>query len=532
MKKKYLQIFVSYILLERFMRISMWVLYDWLKEYHPGNGITEGRAVLQNVRLFSDRLKFSQNTVYLSPGDEGEVILVNGHDLIYLETGDMNRVFNDILDAFEFYNEWENELTELIQQGAPVEQLLTRSGTVFSEQLLLADASFQVYAHKKAENKIREDHPADHLTEAVTRMPGKDLTEASAGASSIQQAGLPENSEETIMKNTSGEMLSLREMLEINKNDAIRKKGDGPYYVDSFRENEKVLVQNLFQKGRHVGWLIMPGRKAFSEGKMELFSRLGQLVENWMDRDLESSEYRSRTAPFLYILEGNTEKKKYALQSLKTMGWNENDRKQVFVLNPVSSGHGFDDGTGRLFENNFRYSFFFYYENLPVLICNLTLSEEASLYYELNRVLRLTGTIAGQSPEFTDIYSLREQYQAARIAADHGRKLNKIGIVRFSEIVLPYAAYLLKEFSSADIRHPALAVLHQYDQKHHTEFADTLYCFLRYQQSYKDTAEKLSIHRSTLVYRMERILELTKINPEDPDTCLHLLLSYLLEQNG
>ena len=46
-------------------------------------------------------------------------------------------------------------------------------------------------------------------------------------------------------------------------------------------------------------------------------------------------------------------------------------------------------------------------------------------------------------------------------------------------------------------------------------------------------ADVLHIHRTTLLYRLRRIQELTRLVPDDRDTILHLQLSYaLMERRG
>ncbi|MBK5242741.1 MAG: helix-turn-helix domain-containing protein [Clostridium sp.] len=43
------------------------------------------------------------------------------------------------------------------------------------------------------------------------------------------------------------------------------------------------------------------------------------------------------------------------------------------------------------------------------------------------------------------------------------------------------------------------------------------------------TSKALIIHRNTLLYRLNRIMQLTGIDLDDTDTCTHLLLSFYLK---
>ncbi|HAD20122.1 MAG TPA: hypothetical protein DCF42_06960, partial [Lachnospiraceae bacterium] len=99
----------------------------------------------------------------------------------------------------------------------------------------------------------------------------------------------------------------------------------------------------------------------------------------------------------------------------------------------------------------------------------------------------------------------------------------------FPSALLPYLLTLLQEHSVTDLRHPALSVLKTYDQTHHTELSHTLHCYLTCRCNATETARSLYIHRSTLLYRIDRILGLTGIDFENPDEYFHLLLSFYLD---
>lgn len=85
---------------------------------------------------------------------------------------------------------------------------------------------------------------------------------------------------------------------------------------------------------------------------------------------------------------------------------------------------------------------------------------------------------------------------------------------------------LLKTYARADLIHPALYELMAYDEKNHAELTDTLEAYLLCRHNYVKTAERLCIHRNTLLYRLKRIGELTGLDLEKEDAELHLLLSF------
>jgi len=92
--------------------------------------------------------------------------------------------------------------------------------------------------------------------------------------------------------------------------------------------------------------------------------------------------------------------------------------------------------------------------------------------------------------------------------------------------VLPYTLHRLKESAMPWLIHPAIRLLQEYDAQNHTELEKTLRVYLQSERNYADTARALNVHRNSLLYRVERICDLTKVNLDDSDTRLHLLLSF------
>jgi sugar diacid utilization regulator len=70
-----------------------------------------------------------------------------------------------------------------------------------------------------------------------------------------------------------------------------------------------------------------------------------------------------------------------------------------------------------------------------------------------------------------------------------------------------------------------LGPLLDYDAKKPAELVPTLSAFLELGQAYDATSEALSIHRSTLKYRLQRIREISKQDLSDPDTRFNFQLA-------
>ena len=73
--------------------------------------------------------------------------------------------------------------------------------------------------------------------------------------------------------------------------------------------------------------------------------------------------------------------------------------------------------------------------------------------------------------------------------------------------------------------HKWLGTLVSYDERKHTDLLKTLCQYLQHGGSYEDTSRALSVHRSTLKYRLQRIRELTGHDLTDPETHFSLQLA-------
>jgi sugar diacid utilization regulator len=70
-----------------------------------------------------------------------------------------------------------------------------------------------------------------------------------------------------------------------------------------------------------------------------------------------------------------------------------------------------------------------------------------------------------------------------------------------------------------------LGALADYDERKHTEMLKTLTQYLQHGGGYEATSRALSVHRSTLKYRLQRIRDLTGFDLGDPETHFNLQLA-------
>jgi DNA-binding PucR family transcriptional regulator len=73
--------------------------------------------------------------------------------------------------------------------------------------------------------------------------------------------------------------------------------------------------------------------------------------------------------------------------------------------------------------------------------------------------------------------------------------------------------------------HPAILTLREYDRRYGTSFVKTLRELINARHNMTAAAEKLYIHRTTLIRRLEKIQDLTAIDFENPRELFYLAVS-------
>jgi purine catabolism regulator len=123
---------------------------------------------------------------------------------------------------------------------------------------------------------------------------------------------------------------------------------------------------------------------------------------------------------------------------------------------------------------------------------------------------------------------IRQSHQEAKQALTMSRRLYGLGqVTRFEDLGiyrLLFAARDLPELRS--FHDDALVALIEYDRQHGAELLRTLGAFFAGRCGPKETAAILGVHRNTVLYRLERIRELTGFDLDDADVRLRLQLAY------
>ncbi len=452
------------------MKLSLNILQEWLSEFQPEPHIREGKRHLRNVRIISDDIKLSDSTVYLSQVDPGTVMCTNGKDYLLVHAPDLHDVLNSILDAFAYYNDWMEDVREKITRNISIEELLELGYHFLYRQLVIADSTF-----------------------LIRHVFGKET-----------------NSE--YQKALDAKLLPFDVLLDINTMQIIRRPNTPTYPVDVPSMGLHTLVSNLFSGAVHRGWLITHSNsETYSRADYDLQDAFVELIEEWLERQPDSRD-TMRRSDLIRSLILEEEPDPLLQQRLEVLHWYINDPKQLYVIVPRDKGEDQRYALVRTLEVFNENAFIFQHESSLIYLVNRALLNSQYHDKQLEELILRAGCAAGRSPVFTDILECASNYKAAVSASIYAVTATDKTILGAEEILLPYIKTLINDNTALTLKHPFAETLKAYDKKHNSDLYRTAKSFIRNNCNYVDTARELFIHRSSLIYRIGRIRELTGID--------------------
>ena len=186
-------------------------------------------------------------------------------------------------------------------------------------------------------------------------------------------------------------------------------------------------------------------------------------------------------------------------------------------------------------EKTYHYSCSFLYQEDIVTFFDATKEGKDldTIAGEMKYFIRESFLKAGYSRAMQGHSNLRRQYVQACVALDVGSRIRPyLWIHHFNSVVFPYLLeQSTRRLPGYMVSHEGLLALQRHDAAQHTEYMKTLRVYLDQNLNAMQTAKELFIHRSTFLYRLEKIKEILDSRLDDPDELVYLALSFRLLDN-
>ena len=227
------------------------------------------------------------------------------------------------------------------------------------------------------------------------------------------------------------------------------------------------------------------------------------------------------------------------VQLMQSLGWSRDDRMLCVQLRSQQTddnalmAHALHSDLFRVFPE----AYIMFAERRQCVVLNLTRERmaPAMLRHRLAPLCRDYCLYAGMSSPVTGVREWSVAWLEAEMALERAFRLRSDRwIIPFSNCALDALADSLQPpLQPGHLVSPELRQLMEHDRQRDTQYFDTLRTYLLNERDIPRTAEKLIIHRTTLLYRLRKIESIVSINLDDPWNRLYLLMSlWLLDREN
>ncbi|MCD8196790.1 MAG: helix-turn-helix domain-containing protein [Lachnospiraceae bacterium] len=305
--------------------------------------------------------------------------------------------------------------------------------------------------------------------------------------------------------------------------------------------NHRTIYANIWNRDHYCGRvLINELNNSLKPGVIPMLEYFTQFLVRVFEMDQAKSK---NTLTFEHIIDrmisGETIEENLILTRLNLIGWKRTHRYVCFRIEhdqnsstPISLPR--ISGTMNLI---LKKSFSVCREDGIFTVCNLTLSGYAEPDYrkKMQDLCATAHVVIGSSNEFSDFMLLREYSSLTFRALELGRASGKAdsAYFRFSDYALDYILFhFTSDFKVSTVCSDAVIRLLRHDTEKQTDYIHTLKCYLENGCQQTAAADALFIHRSTLVYRLNKICQISGIDLDDPEKRLYLQISIRLLERG
>lgn len=395
-------------------------------------------------------------------------------------------LFNIVQTIYDRYDDWDKHMQNLVNSYSDLQDFIDVSETIFKNPIYFSDADYRIVA---------ESHN-NPLNIKYSYMPEKCINNLKDNLiyEKMWQSGVPTIS-----------------------------------YHD-YRHLSIVVKSN----GRFVLFIsIMEASNPFRTSDSVLLQYMSDYVLLHYEQNLVHSEnvYSSLD----YFLKQNLNKEQVSEEAfdkaLTLFNWKINNTYCVcyIELTETEIRYNMIKYKYSQIEKLFSYAaVVFEYNGNIVIVINLSLLDNPkTTEANLCSILRSSNLKAGKSREFNNINNLRNYYIQAFSALELGK--NEGDNLNFYEFENYCLQYMIKNsyqnLIPESICPSGLIQMNEYDKVHNTQYVLTLRTYFEEKFNATHAAKKLYIHRTTFLDRLERIRKFIRMDLDDSQTCLHLMLS-------
>ncbi|WP_368292329.1 PucR family transcriptional regulator [Dehalobacter sp. TBBPA1] len=441
----------------------------------------------------SERIQIVHNkedVIFVCHNRFAKNILNSTINLIIIEDNvPMTIIFNQIMQIFLRFNEWEKIMIDNISNFATFDKMFDNLEMVVDQGVFLADTQFHFISYTK---KYIPEFPDLNIDQAL----------------------------QMIVKQGFSTLDSIKEVFQYN-------------------EIEHCLHKNIFFHNSYVGRLGTWYSE--DEDKNKYYTHLLDYLAKYLEELYSISGSFERNAGstqllkevFRNFINGVRVDAYTLLTTLSQNHYHQDDEYFLinFTTNIKGESHLYANYIGTQMERKWQGICCIQNEIYTLILVNITVFkkfETVNFFQELPTLIRDSMLIAAISRRFRELQNVYQAFNQTKIAFEIGKKIKpNYWLYKFDDYTLDYLLHSAKgDFSPEQICSTVILKIKEYDNKNHTQHFETLFEYIKNQYNASATANALFIARSTFLSRMEQITKLTNLDLNDWNVRLYLMLSY------
>ena len=276
----------------------------------------------------------------------------------------------------------------------------------------------------------------------------------------------------------------------------------------------------LYEKIKKKYEILKKGNLSGKDGYLRPFLRCG------INRDDRKKEDRFRSGHVYVIQVRDDEEWKRVVPVMKDIFWifckkSDSEKQNDNMIVGIGTGTEVEAGAPESFETDINRN------EVEVAVSGCDDSDFGNIPY-IQVALENLEEIAEFMNDMQEIFDTADGWERKI----HDLMLEHAGMERLLQVTMTYILeQATRRLPGTMICHEGLLELKKHDEENQTQYMETLRVYLEQHLSATQAARELFIHRSTFLYRLDRIREILQSDLDDPEEVFYLELSFrLLEQ--
>lgn len=410
-------------------------------------------------------------------------------------------LFNKIIEVLEEFDELEQEVQELLIDKKTVQDFVNLISDRMGNPSYIVDASFKVLA-------INQDPTLPLISNVFKYLIEKRYVPIHTVVSLLNSPSWKADDEQNVLS-----------MVDI------------PQFPRPF------IKLNIRYKHKLQGYFFLIERfRKIHPGEQDLISQLEKYIVKLILGNIKTPASKENYYEHLLkdIISGVLLDKQVIRERLLPLKW-EITSQYVVLVSPVESVES------RFVQTLFNRLLHFE-EGKPVIMekqlyCVFPVKNSehwVELREQLEQLLRQCKYHAGISEPYRGLQNTSQYVRQAESAYVLGKSFDQYTYLHYyQEYRIHHLIDVCKKHMNLEVFYPqGLINLEKHDSNNDTQYYHTLYLYLKNERNNTLTANMLDIHRNSLMYRIERIKEITEFDLDDAELRFQLMIAFEIRQKS